>query len=121
PFARPSDSIGSTERRMRSLLRTGLLLLVGCGLLYLAATNWQRPGLAELNLPWNRPAASDSDRLSGGETIRIASFNIQAFGHAKLDKQQVMEILVKIVRQFDVVAIQEVRSKQQDVLPRFID
>src|SRR5205085_7245603 len=78
-------------------------------------------GLGQFSLPWNSRPVSDVGGSAGGETIRIASFNIQAFGHAKLDKQQVMEILVNVVRRFDVVAIQEVRSKQQDVLPRFID
>ena len=55
-----------------------------------------------------------------GETIRIASFNIQVFGQSKLNKPTVMQDLAKVVRQFDVVAIQEIRSKQP-VLPRFIE
>lgn len=55
-----------------------------------------------------------------GDSITIASFNIQVFGQSKLNKPDVMEVLTKIVRQFDVVAIQEVRSSQQDVLPRFV-
>lgn len=57
----------------------------------------------------------------GGETIRIASFNIQVFGQSKSDEPQVMDVLAKVVRRFDVVAIQEVRSKNQDVLPRFVE
>lgn len=56
-----------------------------------------------------------------GETIKIASFNIQVFGQSKLSKPKVMEILARIVRQFDVVAIQEIRSLDQDVMPRFIE
>lgn len=55
-----------------------------------------------------------------GETIRIASFNIQVFGQSKLNKPMVMQDLAKVVRQFDVVAIQEIRSKEP-VLPRFIE
>lgn len=58
-------------------------------------------------------------RVSG--TIRIASFNIQVFGLDKLSKPAVMEVLAETVRQFDVVAIQEVRSMTDDILPRFID
>jgi len=54
-----------------------------------------------------------------GETIRIASFNIQVFGTSKLKKPDVMDVLAKVVRRFDVVAIQEVRSKDQSVLPQF--
>lgn len=55
-----------------------------------------------------------------GETIRIASFNIQVFGTKKLSKTGVMEILAEVVRNFDVVAIQEVRSQSDDILPQFV-
>jgi endonuclease/exonuclease/phosphatase family metal-dependent hydrolase len=55
-----------------------------------------------------------------GESIRIASFNIQVFGESKSEKQHVMNVLAKVVRQFDVVAIQEVRAKSQDVIPNFV-
>lgn len=56
-----------------------------------------------------------------GETIKIASFNIQVFGQSKLSKPRVMDILARLIRQFDIVAIQEIRSLDQDVMPRFIE
>lgn len=67
--------------------------------------------------------SADSGAPAGpvGDSIVIASFNIQVFGQSKLDKPDVMQTLAQIVRQFDVVAIQEVRSSQQDVLPRFVE
>jgi len=55
------------------------------------------------------------------DSIRIASFNIQVLGTTKSHKAHVMEILARIVRQYDVVAIQEVRSKDQSVVPQFVD
>ena len=55
-----------------------------------------------------------------GNAIRIASFNIQVFGEKKLDKPEVAERLARIVRYFDVVAVQEIRAKGQDLLPRFV-
>lgn len=55
-----------------------------------------------------------------GDSIRIASFNIQVFGEHKLDKPEVAQALAQIVRAFDVVAIQEIRAKAQDIMPRFI-
>lgn len=58
---------------------------------------------------------------SPGDTIKICSFNIQVFGTSKLGKPQVMDVLAKIVRQFDLVAIQEVRSTDQTVVPRFVE
>lgn len=55
------------------------------------------------------------------DSIRVASFNIQVFGVSKARKTHVMEILARIVRQFDVVAVQEIRSKDQSLLPQFVD
>lgn len=56
-----------------------------------------------------------------GESIRIASFNIQVFGQSKLDKPEVMQVLTQVVKSFDVVAVQELRSKEQDVIPRWLE
>ena len=52
-------------------------------------------------------------------TIRIATFNIQDFGPAKLEKPKVMETLAKIIRKYDIVAIQEISDKNQDVPREF--
>ena len=66
-----------------------------------------------------RGAAADASSDKAG-TIRIASFNIQVFGEKKVGDPRVRSLLVEIIRQFDVVAIQEIRS-QQDILPQFVD
>lgn len=55
------------------------------------------------------------------DTIRIATFNIQTFGESKLQKPHVMDALARIVRKFDIVAIQEIRAKTQDLLPEFVN
>lgn len=57
----------------------------------------------------------------GAETIKVASFNIQVFGTSKLQKPKAMQVLTSIVRQFDVVAIQEVRSTDDNVVPTFVN
>lgn len=62
------------------------------------------------------PARTDSS-----SEIRIASFNIQVFGTSKEKKQDVMDVLAKVVRRYDIVAIQEIRAIDQDVIPRFVD
>jgi endonuclease/exonuclease/phosphatase family metal-dependent hydrolase len=54
-------------------------------------------------------------------TIRIASFNVQAFGSTKAEKPEVLDILVRIIRRFDLVALQEVRSERPDVLQRLLE
>jgi endonuclease/exonuclease/phosphatase family metal-dependent hydrolase len=54
--------------------------------------------------------------------IIIGTMNIQTFGVAKIRNQEVMSTLVKIARQFDCLAIQEVRSKHdQTILQQYID
>ena len=55
------------------------------------------------------------------DTIRIASFNIQVLGQSKLKKPGVPDALARVIRQFDVVAIQELRSKQQNVIPQLLE
>jgi endonuclease/exonuclease/phosphatase family metal-dependent hydrolase len=59
--------------------------------------------------------------MRAGDTIRVATFNIQVFGETKARKPHVMDILARIVRQFDVVAIQEIRAKDQSIVPQFVD
>jgi len=74
-------------------------------------TDPENPGSVTLSTP---PA-----RTKGA--IRVASFNIQVFGTTKSKKPHVMDILARIVRQFDIVAVQEVRSVNQDIIPNFVD
>lgn len=54
------------------------------------------------------------------DSIRIATFNIQVFGEQKINDPNVMPIIVDILRNFDVIAIQEIRS-QQDIMPRLME
>lgn len=54
------------------------------------------------------------------DAVLIASFNIQVFGEAKLAKPQVVDVLARVVRRFDVVAVQEVRAKSDSVVPTFV-
>jgi len=54
------------------------------------------------------------------DKILIASFNIQVFGESKVSKPEVVAVLADVIRQFDVIAIQEIRAKNDNVLPRFL-
>lgn len=56
-----------------------------------------------------------------GETIRVAAFNIQTFGPSKAGKPQIMHALAKIIRQFDIVAIQEIRTVDRNLLYQLQD
>jgi len=55
-----------------------------------------------------------------GPTIRIASFNIEVFGKAKADNPPIIRTLAEIVRQFDVVAIQEIRTQDEYHMSNFV-
>jgi endonuclease/exonuclease/phosphatase family metal-dependent hydrolase len=56
-----------------------------------------------------------------GARVTIATFNIQVFGTKKEEDGRVMDVLARIVRMFDVIAIQEVRSTDQQLIPRFVE
>ena len=67
------------------------------------------------------PAGSSFARTpNASNTIRIASFNIQVFGTSKASKPNVMEILAQVVRKFDLVAIQELRTTDETVMQSFL-
>lgn len=78
-------------------------------------------GLNSLRFAPVDASGEGGDPARRGEGLRIASFNIQVFGTSKLDKPKVANTLAKIVREFDIVAIQEVRSNEQDLIPRFVE
>jgi len=55
-----------------------------------------------------------------GETLRIASFNIQVFGESKLGDAKSTAVLAQIIRKFDVTAVQEIRAKDANFINRFL-
>ncbi|MFO1063615.1 MAG: endonuclease/exonuclease/phosphatase family protein [Pirellulales bacterium] len=62
--------------------------------------------------PTTAPAAIDNS-----VPLRIASFNLADFDAAKRDRIFVRETLVRLLTQFDLIALQEIKSKQDNVLP----
>lgn len=74
-----------------------------------------RAGRASGNLAaWSGPETNQ-------EVIRIASFNIQAFGPTKASHEQVLPYLAAICRNFDLIAVQEIRGSEQAMLPHFVN
>jgi endonuclease/exonuclease/phosphatase family metal-dependent hydrolase len=65
----------------------------------------------------NESSRASADLLK----IRIATFNMNAFGESKLQKSAVVESIAMLIRKFDVVAVQHIQSRQQNILPEFID
>ena len=61
------------------------------------------------------------NQIAETKTAKIAAFNIQIFGKTKSDKTDVMTALTKIVREFDIVLIQEIRDVSEETIPNFIE
>lgn len=53
-------------------------------------------------------------------SIRIASFNIQVFGNSKASNPDVMRAIAQVVRSFDVIAIQEIRTQDNHFIQKFL-
>lgn len=84
-----------------------------------------QPGL-QPNISGKLTSQASSSRVPGlpvrnGQTILIASFNIQVFGTTKMSKPGMPEHLAEVIRQFDVVAIQEIRDRSGSSLPLLLE
>jgi endonuclease/exonuclease/phosphatase family metal-dependent hydrolase len=111
-------------------LATFLFGLIAATIGWVTFQNFDIRGLEEIQVVPRDPAEVErgapgsltslpAARSTG--SVRVASFNIQVFGTSKANKPHVMDILARIVREFDVVAIQEIRATDQDILPNFVD
>jgi len=54
-------------------------------------------------------------------TIRVAAFNVQVFGQTKRGKAEVMDVLFRVAREFDVVLIQEIRDSSGETAPAYLE
>lgn len=63
-----------------------------------------------------QPAMSMQPR----DTIRIASFNVSGWGDAHRDRPAVTDMLVRLISQFDVIALQDIRTRRDDLLPNLM-
>jgi endonuclease/exonuclease/phosphatase family metal-dependent hydrolase len=56
------------------------------------------------------PTEAPAD-LPAPVTLRLATFNIQVLGPAKSSRPEVLAVLARIIRQYDLVAVQEIRDR----------
>jgi endonuclease/exonuclease/phosphatase family metal-dependent hydrolase len=104
-----------------------LFATLASAICYFVLQNVDIPGLEQFKKRPGGAAPSSLARETSlpvrrvGETIRIASFNIQVFGETKAQNAPAMDILARIARNFDVIAIQEIRARSQDVIPFYVD
>ncbi len=54
--------------------------------------------------------------VAAQDRVSIASFNLQIFGQSKVSKVDVLGEIASIIRQFDLVAIQEIRNKDETAI-----
>ena len=95
-------------------LKDAFTVLCVVALLTAPLTAAEPPELTYLQSPFLGDFTDD-------KTIRIGAFNIQIFGTTKASKPEVMDVLGKIIRTYDVVAIQEIRDISQTALPTLVD
>lgn len=87
-----------------------------------ASTSPQAPVGQLASTAVSRPASTLTPvSMRPSNTVTIATFNIQVFGESKMSKPAVVDVLAQTVRQFDLVAIQEIRAQADNIIPDFID
>lgn len=104
----------------RPTVLLSLALVAAAG--WFVLQHYEVRGLRQVRLARKTVTSSgDSSAARTEGTVRVASFNLDAFGPSKADKPEVMEILARIIRRFDVVALQEVRSNKPEPLVRLLE
>nr|WAH99913.1 MAG: endonuclease/exonuclease/phosphatase family protein [Candidatus Methanoperedens sp.]WAI00067.1 MAG: endonuclease/exonuclease/phosphatase family protein [Candidatus Methanoperedens sp.] len=63
------------------------------------------------------PTGPPATNTSPNNTVKLAAFNLQIFGTTKAGRPEVMDVLSKTIRNFDIVAVQEIRDASQTSLP----
>ena len=112
PYAQPGSPWGATIQAPAVVQNTGYQSPYG----YAPAPAAAQPTGVQPNYTGTTGAAAPQS----APTISIGSFNIQVFGVDKLSDQAVMSYLVDVVRKFDILAIQELRSTDDTIIPRFV-
>jgi endonuclease/exonuclease/phosphatase family metal-dependent hydrolase len=77
--------------------------------------------VGEDSVTFNSAPVTESNISTDNATLRIGAFNIQVFGKSKASKSEVMDVLADIIRTYDIVAIQEIRDKDQTALPQLVE
>ena len=57
---------------------------------------------------------------SSEPSLLIGAFNVQVFGDSKSSKPAVMQRLVRIIRRYDVILVQEVRDKDGSAVAKLL-
>lgn len=67
------------------------------------------------------PAYPAKKRRERFPNLRIGSWALDGFGNSKLADDDVRRTLVRVIRQFDIVALQQISAIERDVIPLLVD
>ncbi len=96
-----------------------LMVIILAGYIYISKNPTVIDGIPNKpdKQPVITPAGPPATVTSLNNTVKLAAFNLQIFGTTKAGKPEVMEVLSKTIRNFDIVAVQEIRDASQTALP----
>ncbi len=96
-----------------------LMVIILAGYIYISKNPAVIDGIPNISgiQPVTTPAGPPGSITSPNNTIKLTAFNLQIFGTSKADKPEVMDVLSKTIRNFDIVAVQEIRDSSQTALP----
>ncbi len=69
----------------------------------------------------DQPVPTQPVNTRNYKNIRIASWALDGFGPTKLANPEARRNVARVVRQFDIVALQQVASIERDLVPRLVD
>lgn len=79
-------------------------------------------GINPQNNPVSGPTNTCPSDVSTGESkIKVGAFNIQIFGEQKASNDQIMDVLTKIAKEYDVILVQEIRDADGTVAPAYLE
>ncbi|QDT57542.1 hypothetical protein SV7mr_00240 [Stieleria bergensis] len=64
---------------------------------------------------------SEKPTVLAPQILRVGSWALCGYGASKFDNRTARETLVKMIRQFDILALQQVSAKETDLIPRLLD
>jgi len=96
--------------------RTLLIICIGILIATFAGCN-----AGEKKKEQNSTSVKSTTTTPSGATIKIAAFNIQVFGKSKREKPEVMDVLTRTAREFDVFLVQEIRDASETTAQTYLD
>ena len=105
-----------------ALLILMILIIVLLLLLLIGYINIKNPIVKDIVTVKHAEPTLSAIVTTSDNKITVGAFNIQRFGITKASKPEIMGVLSKIIRNYDVIAVQEIRNlSSQTTLPMLRD